>query len=49
MPNYIRARVSGGTFFFTVTLADRSSNLLIERVDDLGIVCSGPKGHAVSV
>lgn len=35
MPNYIRARVSGGTFFFTVTLADRSSNLLIERVDDL--------------
>lgn len=35
MPNYIRARAPGGTFFFTVTLADRSSALLVERVDDL--------------
>lgn len=35
MPNYIRARASGGTFFFTVTLADRSSDLLVERVKDL--------------
>lgn len=35
MPNYIRARAAGGTFFFTVTLADRSSVLLVERVDDL--------------
>lgn len=35
MPNYIRARASGGTFFFTVTLANRSSDLLVERIEDL--------------
>jgi putative transposase len=30
---YRRARIKGGTFFFTATLADRSSNLLVRRVD----------------
>src|SRR4051794_27050104 len=30
---YRRARIEGGTFFFTVTLADRSSGLLVEHVD----------------
>ncbi len=33
MSRYRRARAAGGTFFFTVTLADRSSNLLVQRVD----------------
>ena len=35
MSHYRRVRTEGGTFFFTVTLADRSSNLLVEHVDRL--------------
>jgi putative transposase len=35
MPNYRRLRVPGGTYFFTVNLADRSSCLLVERIDAL--------------
>jgi putative transposase len=30
---YRRSRTSGGTYFFTVNLADRSSRLLVERID----------------
>ncbi|WP_018971816.1 REP-associated tyrosine transposase [Rudaea cellulosilytica] len=32
---YRRANVYGGTYFFTVNLADRSSRLLVDRIDDL--------------
>ena len=32
---YRRADVAGGTYFFTVNLADRSSRLLVKRIDDL--------------
>lgn len=32
---YRRANIAGGTYFFTVNLADRSSSLLIEQVDVL--------------
>jgi putative transposase len=32
MPRYIRSFVPGGTFFFTVTIADRSSDLLIREI-----------------
>ncbi|MCK7595346.1 REP-associated tyrosine transposase [Pseudomarimonas salicorniae] len=35
MPNYRRARVPGGTYFFTVNLVDRDSRLLVEHVDAL--------------
>ncbi|MGB0799338.1 MAG: REP-associated tyrosine transposase, partial [Planktomarina sp.] len=35
MPNYIRRRVKGGTYFFTVNLADRQSTLLVDRFVDL--------------
>ncbi len=35
MPNYRRASIKGGTFFFTVTLADRSSDLLVRHIDRL--------------
>ncbi len=35
MSNYIRMKRPGGTFFFTVVLADRGSRLLAERVGDL--------------
>ncbi len=33
MVNYRRARVPGATFFFTVTLNDRKSDLLTRRTD----------------
>jgi len=35
MSRYRRAKVKGGTFFFTLTLADRSSDLLIRHIDRL--------------
>ena len=35
MSNYRRAWIPGGTWFFTVALADRSQALLTERVDAL--------------
>ena len=35
MVAYRRNFVPGGTYFFTVTLRDRSSRLLVERIDDL--------------
>ena len=35
MPNYRRARVEGASYFFTVALADRGSDLLVREVDAL--------------
>jgi len=35
MPYYRRANIEGGTFFFTVTLVDRSSDLLVRHIDRL--------------
>jgi putative transposase len=35
MPQYIRAFVPGGTFFFTVTLPERRRKLLTENIDHL--------------
>jgi putative transposase len=35
MPQYRRARINGSAFFFTVVLADRSSNLLVEEIERL--------------
>jgi putative transposase len=35
MPNYRRARVPGGTYFFTVNLLERRRRLLVEHTDDL--------------
>ena len=35
MPQYIRAFVPGGTFFFTVTLLERHRKLLTEHIDVL--------------
>lgn len=32
---YRRNRVVGGTYFFTVTLKNRKSSLLVDRIDDL--------------
>jgi REP-associated tyrosine transposase len=33
MSRYRRAHIAGGTYFFTVTLADRSSDLLVRHID----------------
>lgn len=33
MPDYRRNRVAGGTFFFTMSLLDRGSELLVRRID----------------
>lgn len=35
MPDYRRWRLPGGSYFFTVNLANRRSNLLVERVEQL--------------
>jgi putative transposase len=35
MSRYRRAKVEGGTFFFTVTLADRSRDLLVRHIECL--------------
>jgi putative transposase len=35
MSRYRRARIEGGVFFFTVTLADRSSDLLVRHIERL--------------
>ena len=36
MVHYRRSFVPGGTYFFTVTLADRQASLLTDRIDALG-------------
>ncbi|MBN9564443.1 MAG: transposase [Alphaproteobacteria bacterium] len=35
MPSYRRNRVPGGTYFFTVNLLDRGSDLLVAHIDEL--------------
>ena len=35
MPHYLRTRTPGGTYFFTVNLADRRRALLVHRMDAL--------------
>jgi len=35
MSNYRRARIAGGTYFFTVALMDRASTLFVDRIDTL--------------
>lgn len=35
MPRYRRANIAGGTFFFTIAIADRSDDLLLREVDRL--------------
>jgi len=39
MTSYRRRKIAGGTYFFTVNLADRGSTLLIDRVDTLRRAC----------
>ena len=46
MPDYRRNRVPGGTYFFTVNLLDRSSDLLVTHVDALRSAVRDVKGRA---
>lgn len=39
MTNYRRLRFAGGSYFFTVNLADRRSTLLVDRIDTLRQAC----------
>jgi hypothetical protein len=50
LPQYIRAFVPGGTFFFTVALLERRRKLLIENIDDLREVfkVTAGAGHSPS-
>ena len=41
MVHYRRSRVPGGTYFFTVTLADRSATTLVDHIDDLRAAIRG--------
>ena len=45
MVRYRRNFVPGGTYFFTVTLADRSRSLLTERIDLLGAAFRHCRAH----
>ena len=46
MPDYRRNRVPGGTFFFTVNLLDRRSDLLVRRIDILRDAVRGVRARA---
>ena len=43
MPRYIRARIKGSIFFFTVVLADRQSHLLVTEIGRFREVYRGVK------
>jgi putative transposase len=45
MPNYRRTNMEGGVFFFTVALADRSSNFLIAEIDRFRRVYQAVQGR----
>ena len=42
---YRRADVAGGTYFFTVNLAERKSDLLVRHIDDLRVFANGEDIH----
>ena len=47
---YRRANIEGGTYFFTVNLADRHSDMLIHKIDDLrAVVAKVKQAHPFKV
>jgi putative transposase len=46
MPDYRRNRVPGGTYFFTVALRDRASDLLTTRIDALRVAVRDARARA---
>ncbi|MEM7061098.1 MAG: transposase [Pseudomonadota bacterium] len=50
MTNYRRLRIKGGTYFFTVDLADRRSRALVDQIDHLRAACREIlSAHPVSI
>jgi putative transposase len=45
MPRYRRLKIPGGVFFFTLTLADRSSDLLVREINRLRYACRLMQGR----
>jgi len=45
MPNYLRNRIEGGTYFFTVNLRDRRSDLLTAEIDALRNAVRRTRAH----
>ncbi len=45
MPQYIRAFVPGGMFFFTVNLLERRRKLLTEHINDLRAEFKAARQH----
>jgi putative transposase len=45
MPDYRRNRVPGGTYFFTVNLRDRRSDLLVAEIDALRAAVQWARTH----
>ena len=46
MPDYRRNRVAGGTYFFTVNLLDRRSDLLVAQIDALRAAVRGVRARS---
>jgi hypothetical protein len=40
MPRYVRAKFKGSVFFFTVVLAERPSDLLVDRYVERGLLAA---------
>ena len=47
MPNYRRNRVAGGSYFFTVNLRDRRSDLLVAAIETLRTAVRATLEHDV--
>ncbi|NIZ08566.1 transposase [Pseudooceanicola sp. HF7] len=45
MPRYLRPHIPGATIFFTVTLAERGSDLLVREVEALRTAVAGVKAR----
>jgi putative transposase len=45
MPNYRRAFVPGGCWFFTVNLLERRDTLLVDRIDALRVSMERARGR----
>ncbi len=49
MVRYRRNYLSGGTYFFTVTLANRRSTVLVDRIDDLRAAFQAQLGRPIEI
>jgi len=49
MPDYRRNRIPGATYFFTVNLLDRRSDLLVAHIDAYAPPCARCAGDTRSI